>query len=50
MKKKVKKLVLAKETVRDLMNPGRLKDVDGGLPTITPTCGVSCFYYETCLC
>jgi hypothetical protein len=50
MKKRTKKLVLAKETVRDLGTSDWLKDVPGGLPTITPTCGVSCFYYETCTC
>lgn len=49
MKKKTKKLVLAKETVRDLMNPEGLKAAVGGLPTYTPTCGVSCYYFETCI-
>jgi len=50
MKKKTKKLVLAKETVRDLMDAEKLKEAVGGQPTIAPTCGVSCFYFETCLC
>jgi len=50
MKKKSKKLVLAKETVRDLMNPEKLKEAAGGSPTNFPTCGVSCNYFETCRC
>jgi hypothetical protein len=50
MKKKVKKLVLAKETVRELVNPESLKAVDGGADTKFVTCGVSCFYFETCFC
>src|SRR5262245_52759306 len=49
MKKKSKKLVLAKETVRELMDPDRLKDAAGGQPTIAPTCGVSCIPFETCV-
>ena len=51
MKKKTKKLVLAKETVRELRNPDRLKEIDGGLPTRPyVTCGISCFWFETCIC
>lgn len=50
MKKKSKKLVLAKETVRELVNPDRLEGVAGGAPTIHVTCGVSCFWFETCTC
>ena len=51
MKRKSKKLVLAKETVRDLMNPERMKEVAGGSPTNNfITCGVSCNYFETCRC
>ncbi len=50
MKKKSKKLVLAKETVRELMDPDRLKDAAGGAPTIHVTCGVSCIPFETCRC
>jgi natural product precursor len=49
MKKKVKKLVLAKETMRDLDSPG-LKAVAGGARTDFVTCGVSCFYFDTCFC
>ena|SRR6185436_12897604 len=49
MKKKSKKLVLAKETVRELMDPDRLKDAAGGQPTVAPTCGVSCIPFETCV-
>jgi hypothetical protein len=50
MKKRTKKLVLAKETVRDLGTSDRLKEVPGGVPTNYFTCGVSCYYFETCLC
>lgn len=50
MKKKAKKLVLAKETIRDLMDSDRLKEALGGAPTIHNTCGVSCFWFETCTC
>ncbi|HYG64256.1 MAG TPA: hypothetical protein VEL74_16890 [Thermoanaerobaculia bacterium] len=50
MKKKTKKLVLAKETVRELKNPEGLKEAAGGARTDYPSCGVSCFYFETCFC
>ena len=49
MKKTVKKLVLAKETVRDL-GSDRLQAVAGGARTNYVTCGVSCNYFETCFC
>jgi hypothetical protein len=51
MKKKVQKLVLAKETMRNLTNSDRLQAVAGGARTIEyNSCGVSCFWFDTCFC
>jgi len=50
MKKNAKKLVLTRETVRDLKSFERLKEAAGGQRTIEPTCGVSCFWFDTCFC
>ena len=50
MKKSMKKLALTKETVRDLKDFSRLKEAAGAQKTIEPTCGVSCFWFDTCFC
>lgn len=51
MKKKVQKLVLSKETMRNLTHSDRLQAVAGGARTVEfVTCGVSCFYFDTCFC
>ena len=50
MKRKTKKLSLSKETIQSLTERSSLKQVQGGQPSQTPTCGrVFTCLWATCL-